>query len=262
MKFKTVTKNLVFLTAFLFLLTPGFASAEEETFTEREKFETVTVPSGKFNLPPGSVKVVELEKGWRKVKTAFVQAEALNRQAKIEVWVNGNRKHPTLLIPASDPSYAVAINEVVHSLEFRHVDGGEVRVLDVKVTQSLQIAEDLDDAFDPNIYKHEIRYHAYSKIISALAEAVIRKVEQIEPHLDVKLEYVPYMLPVKMAASSLYAASVGQSEKHEVRVQLKAVLEAINYSRPVIDRLLRTKFLDRKAIDLLALRYAIKEELE
>lgn len=240
----------------LFLSACGYIQAGEA-----ELFETPSVSAGGFTVKAGEKPYsLVLGDGWRYVKTAYVTAEAYREKAVVEVIVNGVIKR-TLVIPPNDPNYQVDVDETAHSIEFRNVSGGEVRVSEVRVCMSTRVVgtdDTDDDQNDDEATPQDVprRYEFSAKPIAQLSQDIIDRLNSIERDVDLREDFVAYFLPIRTLADRTKAFAEGQSGvSRDTRRSLKALIRQIDYADPAIARVLRTGSVRERGRDLLRLKH-------
>lgn len=222
-----------------------------------EKFETVDVRGGYFQISDGETKTLALD-GWKNVRKLFIQAEGIRRDGTFEVVVNGDVKG-TVYVPGRDPSYVVTIAEAANSIQFRHVSGGRIQVRDVQATVSVQTYHYRDPcAWDCSESALSLRARNQA---SALAYQAIRIVDELQGYANHK-DYGTYLLPVKKAAARAYATAQARgSLSGKVRKKLFSLLASLNLSRPYIEDTFERAHAFELAVKLLALREKIEDSL-
>jgi hypothetical protein len=232
---------------------PSVARAEDRR-------ETVDLSKSDFVLSTGEVKSLELTGGWRNVQKIFVQADGIGREATFEVIANGDVKG-TVHVPGRDPNYVVTIGESVRSLQFRHIMGGNVRIYNVKATQSERVTD--DPGYEP---ERDLECAivggcaAGAPVIDVpkgvgfdsgkLAKQTITIVDRLEPWASVD-EYKTYLLPIKISAARVFSlARLTPYHSSKLHWGLVALKKQIKFADPYIEETFSRENLFTIAVEL------------
>lgn len=138
------------------------------------------------------------------VENLIISAEgSSSREAMFDVMVNGKTKG-TIHVPGRDPSYVVTVAEVVNSVEFRHLSGGTVKINDIKVNVNNRKSQFTAHA------RHTLSMPARNEAM-LLARETIMIIDQLQPSLS-GTAFDTYLLPIKIAAASVYAKANAQGD--------------------------------------------------
>jgi hypothetical protein len=210
--------------------------------------ETRTVSSG-FRLQNGEVDTVNLS-GWGYVEKIYVQAEGIYRDATFEVIANGEVKG-TVYVPGRDPSYVVTIRETVQSLQFRHINGGDVRIRSVVAEMSGSVA------MPWTLGNRPMSFEARNQAMQ-VASQTISVVQALEDHLDY-LTYGNYILPIKKSAARLYAVAAARGD---LSGKTQAALMTLGAQIHTACRILDQQLAQNATFDLATEMMTIEEQIK
>ena len=116
--------------AFIMLFFSVVSRADHHSPYPHLKFVDLNID---LDLYEGEMKSARLKR-WTYIQNIYVQAEVIGNGvgAVAEVVVNGVARRPRMVIPKKDPNFAISIREVVSSIQFRHISGGNIRIRSVK----------------------------------------------------------------------------------------------------------------------------------
>jgi hypothetical protein len=229
--------------------------------------DTITLDGG-FWLDEGETRNVRVSYDWRYVKNIFLRLEAQGQSAWVNVYANGTKKG-NAYVPGRDPSYLVTIGEAVRTIQLQHGGGGRVWVGDIKATVAAwpppgALEEENPYSFDftPGKYPDIDRFFERN-MATSLAQAALAIVGYLRPHADPEMEYVRYLLPIKIAAARvLYIAQAHGVLGEEVRPALEALVAQVVSARPYTDSLLKKDSTFELGVRLLALKEKIKDLID
>lgn len=214
----------------------------------RSHHSSSDVLSSGFYLSVGEMDTIKFSS--RYIESIFVQAEgAGSRDAMFEVWANGKPKG-TIYVPGRDPNYIVTIKENVRELKFRHISGGNVRVIEVKYDGTRGYSDWNSRPLLGNGYSY-----LSAQEVSQEALALVQDLKAYANYKDLGA----YLLPIRKSAANLYSIAVSRSAySPKVRAALIQLLREVSMAKAYIDENLETDATFNQAVNLLT----IKEKLE
>ena len=246
----------------LFLALVGFTACGKDAklgslstlnqYEVQEGFQTVQLLDRELILAPGTTRSVPIPDGWRHVRRLTVEAEGIGRDGMFEVLANGDVKG-TIYVPGRDPVYIVTIAEAARSLELRHTQGGQIRILSIAAVVSSASTNPPGGGGaiggDGRALAAHIAYHT------------IDLSDSFHPMVTVD-DWETYVLPIKIAAGRTYALARASGDlSGRVRNSLISLLAQMTLADPFIDRALRDNATFDLAVELLATRNRVEELL-
>lgn len=249
-----INKTLAILTLAVMATSPAISQARSVGMLPSNTMQTESLNFFSRYVSEGETETIKLD-GFRYVEKLFVQAEgASSRDGMIEVIVNGETKG-TIYVPGRDPSYVVTVKETTNSIQFRHISGGSVRVINVKAVMSESAGRDWE-----NRASNPISWPVNNEAM-AVAKKAIAIVNEFDQYTSYAVEG-KVLLPIKKQAARLYAKAMAKGASSYGTVQALAALGAqIELSCKFIDQSMESEATFELATELLTLNEQIKEIL-
>ena len=236
----------------------AFGMCSVSAMAQTDAVQTVTVSGSDFCVDKGAMQTVDLG-GWHYVKNIVVRAQGSGwSSGTIEVLANGDVKG-TIHVPGNDPSFIVTIADTTSSLQFRQVEGGSVTIREVDATETIRMSPSYNPpGFSGNAPRED--GSAGLRITNgatAIASRAIELVDQLNGFSDYSDEG-NYLLPIKKTAARLYATARANSDfSDEVRTQMVALSNQIDFATPYIENY----FERADAFDLATELLTLKEQI-
>lgn len=244
---KQVFKNFYYIKVFLLsLVCFGVSQAFAQS---RLSFESVEM--GKLTIGNAQTNSLQLSHA-RYFKNLIIQAEGVSSDSTVEVVVNGQIKG-TIYAPGRDPSYFVTIEETASSIQFRHRDGGSMRILSVMATVSNWKGRPAQSG-GGSLYGREDE-------VSYLAQRALSAVEDLK-YLSSPNDEALYLFPIKKQAGFVLVYSDARgSHSQKATTALIALQNQIDFARPYLESLLSMDDAFDLVVELLSVRESIDELL-
>ena len=229
------------------LVSASFARAAQP------EFETVSISAG-FVVRSAETQTLKLPAG-RFVRNLTVQADGgSSGDAMIDVVVNGETKG-SLYVPGRDPNYVVTVGEAASSIQFRHRSGGWARI--VAATVVLSVATETPAPLPP--MPTVPAPLASAPTIQSLANRAVVVVDRLKPYVSLDDDAL-YLTPLRRKAGIVTVMLTSRGPFHEqTMLALQGLVEQIDFSRPLIDRMLSEPGFFDLAIELLVIRETIAQ---
>lgn len=248
-----MSRNLIIS---LFLINFGFSfNVKGEVPEENYIFNTmefVTTPlGGPITIAPNEIKSISLSNS-RFIKSIVVQAEGVKADSIVEVMVNGQVKG-TIYAPGRDPSYVVTIGEAARNIEFRHREGGSMRIVSVVGTVSQWIGAPRNPHGGFSGSKEEI---------ANLASFTLEQIETLKKLANPADEEM-YLFPIKKNAGLVYVMSTAHGNLSRKTInQLMALLDQIDFAKSFLENLMKQEGAFDAVVNLFTVRERIQDMLD
>lgn len=237
---------------FILIFTSVGAYADVDLFFVHSSLEFTTIHlGGSFSIAPAEIKRISLSHP-RYIKNIIVQAEGIRNDSIIEVIVNGQIKG-TIYAPGRDPSYVVTIGESARTIEFRHIEGGSMRILNVVGT----VSEWYGSPRDPHG-----GFSGSKEEVAGLASLTLEQIEALKTLVSVDEEST-YLFPIKKNAGLVYVMSTAHGNLSRKTIhQLMALQDQIDFAKPFLEKLMQREEAFDAVVNLLSIRERIQDMLD
>jgi hypothetical protein len=186
--------------------------------------------------------------GARYIRNLIVRADPYPSDSIVEVVVNGQSKG-SIGTAGRDPSFVFPIGEVARSIEFRHVSGGPLRIVEVLAT----VANPSGHPGDLFLPKQELQ---------ALSMQAMDQIEILRMFASEDQQRV-YLFPIKQNAGLVYVmASAHGDVSRKTAEHLRLLVDQINYAQATLDGLMRQDGAFEAVVSLLTVREKVLDLLD
>jgi hypothetical protein len=212
-------------------------------------WQTVQLGGGFFVYPAASESVPLAAPYY--IKNLVIQAEGTTAGSTIEVMVNGQVKG-TIQAPGHDPSFVVTVAETARSIEFRHRDGGTMRIISIVGTIAEVPAQPVFGG----------GFVGSRDALVALANKALRQIDNLDSFAEPEDENT-YLFPIKRNAGLVYVMATAHGDLSRQTVsQLVALSDQIAFADSYLNRLMMLDAAFDSVVELLSVKETIRSILQ
>ncbi len=227
-------KNIILITVFLLSCLSAYG--------ESKIFDNI------FTVNLAQTKTLDLGES-KYIKNIIIQAEGIRNDVMVDVMVGGVGKG-TIYAPDRDPSYLVTIEQRTRYLEFRHLQGGSLKVLSVVVNYS-----------QSDNFPRKVKHKKFKSHVQKIASDTINIIDDLRLYTTLD-EESKYLMPIKLSAGRLKIMSMAHGDLSlQTRKELVSLKSYIKRADSFLVELMEKPILFDLVVELLTLKETIIEIL-